>query len=164
MTLIWIESIYCYYIISFQIKFIRGDVYTNATVSSISELISYIITGFILNKLGIKKTVCLLGLSSLIGMLYIILVNTNDQYWLATFILAARFGVAGQASVAYIATFQLFAVDIVSTSFGICNILARICCIFAPYVAEMKPDLISQLTFVVVVIIAMIASVGIIDP
>ena len=43
----------------------------------------------------------------------------------------------------YVGTYSLFPLDIVGTSFGICNILARTSTIFAPFVTEMKPDKIS---------------------
>ena len=42
--------------------------------------------------------------------------------------------------------------------------VARIGSIFAPYIAELKPEAISEWTFVVVCVIALLASINIIDP
>lgn len=46
----------------------------------------------------------------------------------------------------------------VGTSFGVCNIVARIATIFAPRVAEMKPESISYWIFIVVIGMAFLMS------
>ena len=45
---------------------------------------------------------------------------------------------------------------VVATSFGVCNVFGRIAGIFAPYVAELKPESISKYVFISMVSVAMV--------
>jgi len=78
--------------------------------------------------------------------------------------LACKFGISCAKSTAYLANYSIFPVTIVATAFGICNIVARVSTIFAPFVAELKPDSISQTVFVCIMSLATLTSLAIIEP
>ena len=73
-------------------------------------------------------------------------------------ILGAKMGVSVAFVVSYVGNYSLFPASIVGTTMGICNIFSRISTIFAPYVAEVKPDTVSQIIFCIIMLAALIAS------
>jgi MFS family permease len=156
MTMIWASSSFCYYLISYQLKYIKGNIFVNGMISSTSEIIAYIVSSFVLRQFGIRNTFLISFAISLIGMVAI--TQTTNEVLLACFILTCKFGISQAFNVAYIGNLMLFPTDVVTSSFGICNIFARISTILAPFVAEIKPEMISYQVFNVVVFVAMIAS------
>ena len=74
-------------------------------------------------------------------------------------VLGAKFGVSQAFVVSYVGNYALFPASIVGTTMGICNIFSRVSTIFAPYVAEMDPEYVSQIIFCVFMLIALIASI-----
>ena len=38
MILVWLSASFCYYLISYQLKYLRGDIFVNGLTSSVSEL------------------------------------------------------------------------------------------------------------------------------
>ena len=52
----WISTSFDYYEIMFFLKYIPGNIYTNTSISNISELIAYVASGFIADRLGIKAS------------------------------------------------------------------------------------------------------------
>jgi len=45
MVLSWSASSFCFYILSFYLKYIPGDIYINTIIVSVADLISSIVTG-----------------------------------------------------------------------------------------------------------------------
>jgi len=64
-------------------------------------------------------------------------------------ILGAKFGVSQAFNICYASNIMLFPVSIVASVFGACNVFSRIATVLAPYVAEIKPEVISEWVFVV---------------
>ena len=63
--------------------------------------------------------------------------------------MGAKFGIAACFNLVYVANQHLFPLIAVATSFGVCNVVSRIVTIFAPDVAEMKPETISMWSFII---------------
>ena len=40
MILVWLSASFCYYLISYQLKYLKGDIFTNGIVSSVSEILA----------------------------------------------------------------------------------------------------------------------------
>ena len=136
MVMIWLSASFGYYLISYQLKYIRGDIYLNGIVSSTSELFAYGLSGWLLQKLGIKKTLSFAYAVAMVGMFSLIATTTDNKFWLSLFILGSKFGVSAAFNVAYVGNYALFPVNMVATTMGICNIVSRVATIFAPYIAE----------------------------
>ena len=72
--------------------------------------------------------------------------------------ICCKFGTTVNTDAAYLTNYQLFPVSIVATVFGICNIFARIATMFTPYIAELKPDSISQVMFICLMMVGWVAN------
>ena len=51
---LWIASSFDFYLISFQLKYIKGDFFINTIVATIVEIPASIFSGIIYSKLGIR--------------------------------------------------------------------------------------------------------------
>ena len=94
ISFVWVSASFCYYLISFQLKYIHGDIYINTIVSSSSEVVSYGTSGVILGYLGMKNTLTGSLIMAMCGMLCLILVKEKTQLFLAFFILFSKFGIS----------------------------------------------------------------------
>jgi hypothetical protein len=54
MVVLWIVSSVDYYLITFFLKYIPGNIYVNTSVASISELVAYTCSGLVFKFLGGK--------------------------------------------------------------------------------------------------------------
>merc|ERR1712224_806417 len=102
---------------------------------------------------------------SSLGMILISYLDTADNIPLSAFcILLSKLGVSSAINMMYTANVQLFPVTIIATSFGITNFFTRTFTIFAPYVAELKPVMISQITFYGLNLLALVATLVLRQP
>ena len=70
---LWIIATFNYYLVYFQIKYMKGDFFLNTLVSSLTELTAYAVSGFILHSLGIKLSYLISFLITILGAsLYLI--------------------------------------------------------------------------------------------
>ena len=133
-------------------------------MSSSSEVLSYSFAGLLFEKAGLKFTFILAYFVSFGGMFALILYKGDAKIVFCLLVLGSKFGVAIVFNLAYLANYNLFPVIILTTTYGICNVFARFLTIVAPYIAELKPESISQIVFCVVIAMSFIASMFIIDP
>ena len=139
MVVVWIASSFDYYLLNFQMKNIKGNIFLNTFASAISELPAIIISGFMYKKLGIKITLfSWFTLSFLGGICLLILGNSNEDL-IPIFILLSKAGVTATFNMCYLANAQIFPAIFAGTAFGICNIGAKLTTILAPLMAEMVP-------------------------
>ena len=164
MIMVWISASFGYYLISYQLKYVRGDFYVNNVTSQVTEIFATVVSGLVFKYLGINKTILLSYSLSLAGMLSLTFSTTNDQAWLSLFILGAKYGTCQLFNISYIGNTHLFPIVVVATSYGTCNIFARGSSILAPYIAEMKPDSISQWCFSILMIVGLVVTSIIRDP
>ena len=159
MTIIWMTNSFCYYLISYQQKYLNGNLFVNISLSSIAEPIAYLSSGYLRHKTSLKVVFVFAYIISSLGMILLTFVDTSSVSLLAFFILLSKYGLAFSMNMEYIANVQLFPITIVGTSFGITNFFARSLTIFAPYAAEIKPLEISQFIYFVLNLSALIAAV-----
>lgn len=165
MVMIWVSSSFCYYLISYQLKYIKGNIYINGIISAVSEIAAYLTSGLLAAKFGMKPTLILSYLIGMLGMVALIFYNpTGDnvnQFLVSIMILGSKFGVSQAFNIAYIGNVMLFPTTIVASTYGICNIFSRVSTIFAPYIAEIEPITVSQWIFVGTCMMAFAASLSI---
>ena len=75
---VWLSASFCYYTITFQLKYIQGDKYTNGIVSSISECCAYCFSGIIFKFIGLKGTLIISYVIAITGMLSLILFQPQN--------------------------------------------------------------------------------------
>ena len=78
---------------------------------------------------------------SIAGMGGLMLYQTNgtSNALFSLFVLGAKFGISSAFNLVYLGNNLLFPISIKATSYGICNFVARLFTIGAPFFAELKP-------------------------
>ena len=61
-AIIWCALIVNYYIVAFYLKYFPGDIFQNSFTMAFSDVVSYLISGFVLKRFGLTLSVivCLL--------------------------------------------------------------------------------------------------------
>ena len=72
MTLVWLSASFGYYLISYQLKYLKGDMFSNGIVSSISEIMAVMMSGIFLTFLGYKRTLAISYIIAFTGMLFLL--------------------------------------------------------------------------------------------
>ena len=94
---------------------------------------------------------------SIVGMVLLREINTQNNFLISCFVLGSKFGIACTFNMAFAGNLLLFPVSVVITTYGVCNLFARLATILAPYVAELDPR-VSEWTFVAVATIALVST------
>jgi MFS family permease len=138
MIVLWSVSSLDYYLITFFMKYVPGDLYVNTSVSAISEIIAYIFSGFVYKAFGGKKAFIIsYGIAAVGGFLIASMPNSSG-YLIAFYVLLAKFGISFAFNLVYLVTPTLFPTVLTTTAFGICGIFARFATILSPILAELK--------------------------
>ena len=139
MIAVWIASSFDYYLLNFQMKNIKGNIFLNTFSSSISELPAIIISGFMYKKIGLKTTLVFWFLVSFLGGICLLILGNSNENLIPVFVLFSKAGVTATFNMCYLANAQIFPAIFAGTAFGICNIGAKTTTILAPLLAEVKP-------------------------
>ena len=59
MNIAWSASSFTYYMIGFYVKYIPGDIFQNVIISSVSDSLACLISGFMALVIGSKNTLLL---------------------------------------------------------------------------------------------------------
>ena len=98
MVCIWVSSSFCYYLISYQLKYIKGNIYINGIISSLSEIVAYLTSGFLTEKFGMKNTLIGAYLIGIIGMVSLVFYDPEgddvNQLLVSVMVLGSKFGVS----------------------------------------------------------------------
>ena len=93
MSLNWIGSSFDYYLISFYMKYVPGNIFINTAVSSFSELTAYIFSAFAMSRLGFKLSFMIGFALAAVGGFCIALCDPKGAA-IAIFVLIAKAGIA----------------------------------------------------------------------
>ena len=99
----WTASSFNYYLMTFFLKYIPGNIYTNTAIANASEILAYAASGYLMNIMGIKIsyftgfTVATAG-----GLLLIFFFGMTKI--MPVFILLAKFGVSFAFNISYLGT------------------------------------------------------------
>ena len=137
MIILWSVSSLDYYLITFFMKYIPGNLYVNTSIATVSEILAYICAGFVYNAFGGKKAFIISFALSATGGFLIAFIPGATEYLIALFVLLAKFGISFAFQLVYFIMPTLFPVEITATAFGICNIFARFSTILSPILAEL---------------------------
>lgn len=145
MAYMWAATSFTYYMISFQLKYLPGNVYNNSLASGLSEMVAIAIAGFMYSKLGLKVSFTILYLMSFAGGMCVLFIGSSDSgasgIWMPIFVVLAKFGISGAFVLLYVSTTDVFPTLFCATALGFCNFFARILTILAPEIAERDPPL-----------------------
>lgn len=133
----WVTGIFAYYNIYFQLKYFKGDIFTNVIIAGSAEMGANLITGIILTKMGVKSTYLLSYFVGVSCSLIMTIIGPEHDHLLPFLLLGSFYGYCSVVLVNWIATPSLFPVIYTSSIQGTCNLLARMATILAPQVAEL---------------------------
>ena len=72
MMMVWASASFGYYLIGYDLKYIRGNKYINGIISSSSECVAFLLAGYLLKKIGVKLTLVGSYIIGLLGMVTLI--------------------------------------------------------------------------------------------
>ena len=103
------------------------QVYMSGITASLAEIFAYILSACLYARLGLKQMLLYFNLLSAFGGIVILIYGLQHQesFMFPCLIMLARFGVSAAFNAVFIGHDSLFPVLFASTSFGICNFLAR---------------------------------------
>ena len=137
MTVFWTSSSFNYYLITFFLKYIPGNIFVNTSLSAIAEISAYICSSFLMKAVGPKISfMCSFALGAVGGILLALFFYSTDVV-IAVCVLFAKFGISFAFNISYLATPQMFPVELCGTAFGVCNVFARFSTVLSPLVAEL---------------------------
>lgn len=108
----------------------------NTIISSSSEVPAYFFSAALYQKFGIKVTLVTLYAIAIVGSITYMTVDTEEDIFIAVMVSFTKFGISGAFSIAYLGNAVLFPAIFMATTFGFCNLVARIIASLSPMVAE----------------------------
>ena len=135
MGLMWINVQMSYWIMSFEMKYLAGNIYDNLITSSVADIIGTFVSLILYEKFGMKQSflICL-SLSILGGLM--MLNWRNSSTWMPLFLFFAKLGSASTFNLCFISNTDIFPTLFTTTALGICDFSAKILSIGAPQIAE----------------------------
>ena len=86
--MIWMTTLVAYFLIAFELKYLKGDIYMNACVACVAEVIGKLSASPMLIKMGLKPLFFFSFSVAMVGTVGL----AFFPGWTATFILITRFG------------------------------------------------------------------------
>ena len=141
-TLIWSTGFFNYYMLNFEMKYIKGNVYVNNMASGISELVSLTMPFCFLEKFGIKLFLLMSLMAIIIGGVFMIYSTEYSYSWgIAFWVLIAKAGASISMNVCQLFPSIVFPSHLRARAYGVVELCARIVLIGAPLVAELREPL-----------------------
>ncbi|XP_041369552.1 organic cation transporter protein-like [Gigantopelta aegis] len=137
----WLAINIIYYGLGLNVSNLSGNVYLNFVISSLVELVAYIILIFIMDKTGRKKLYLvsmLLGGIACLATVFPVMYGTKAHTWVTvTLSMVGKFGASAAFGVIYVFSAELFPTVIRQSGIGACSIFEGIGGMVAPYIADL---------------------------
>lgn len=136
-TCIWIVASCNYYLLYFQVKYLKGDIFSNMTAIGLSEMLSETICGITTQRIGTKRAyLTYFALMASGALLYLTLGYAYEPIIPYLFLFTA-FGSSSACVVNWLTNPKLFPVVYTSSTLGIFSFFARLSNILSTQIAEM---------------------------
>merc|ERR1712151_1199910 len=99
----WSASSFNYYVITFLLKYIPGNIYVNTVVSTTSEVVANMMSGYLMKTMGIKSSMVVAFVCATTGGVLMICFYDYANA-MAGFVLLAKFGISTAFNNVYLAT------------------------------------------------------------
>lgn len=146
---IWIASSFNIYLLNYTQKYLPGNIFKNVLYSSLADLPVCVVGGLVYHSLGIRIALSGSYLTAMIGSITLVLFSEANPDIVPVMITFARSGIKATFDICYLANGTLFPAIFAGTSFGLCNMGAKIATIMSPMLAEVPPP-VPMITFTVV--------------
>ena len=127
MSFVWLTTAFGYYLILSLINTF-SDIYVTGLTSSGSEMIAYVVSGLVYERIGPKLSLIISFAISAIGGIMILSwgLKHQDSPVFFVFFLLAKFGISCTFNINYTANSFFFPTLFAATAIGICNFGARL--------------------------------------
>lgn len=133
--ILWTTAFFDYYMLSFVIKYIPGNMHVNNIASGSAELLSLFFPLFYLERFGIKLALLMALVCQILGGLFIMM--TEQGMINAVFVLCAKAGASITMNVCQLYPSLVFPAHLRTKAYGIVELAARLLLIACPLVVEM---------------------------
>lgn len=125
MPFLWFSSVTQYFGINFSYDRLDGDPYINGTVAGCTEIVAYIVIGYIADCIGRKPSIIVFFAVGGVGSIVYCFVYGNQ---IPSYIMLslARFGAASVFQFVYVLNAEIFPTAYRTTMFGISNTFGRV--------------------------------------
>ena len=138
MSIIWLATSFGYYLILSLINTF-DKVYVSGLTSSASEMIAYVLSGLLYERIGVKLSFIIAFSISAFGGILILSwgLQHESSIWFFVCFLLTKFGVTCTFNINFVANSYFFPTLFAATALGVCNFLARLASAFSYLVSEM---------------------------
>ena len=153
---IWSSIKFNFYLILFKLKTFPGSIYQNSVSFAIADLLAYFSSGLILGKISSNRTLRLAFVVSIGGCLvYESLLRIDSLTFI--FIMIWRFGNSIGFNTVYNCHNRYFPVEMLTSTFGLVNLVSHLYSISAPLAAELQEPY-AMLIFLINCVAALVAT------
>ena len=89
MTVFWTASSFCYYLMSFYLKYIPGNIYLNVCLACMASIVGHCCSGFVMKAFGIKLAFVISYVLAGAGGLFLVMFFSASDTLIAVFVLFA---------------------------------------------------------------------------
>jgi hypothetical protein len=132
MTALFIACQFNYYLTTFYIKYLPGNIFVSQITVATCEISFFLVSYKLFHRLGLRRSLFMGFAFSVIGSIPLILFKDADSEATPAMLLLARVGIAYILNISYLGFSMLFPPIFAQTTFGFSKLLARIATIFAP--------------------------------
>ena len=137
MMLLWCVTSMVYYGLALNVKHLGGSLYVNFILGSLIELPSFVVTQFLLSRLGRRLSLfCLLlsGSFSCFLCMFLQLQGGHNVTAISMTALAGRFCISASYAVLYVYSAELFPTVVRNAGMGVSSLSARVGGMVAPFI------------------------------
>lgn len=159
MVVCWMSTTFMYYLVIFFVKYLPGNIYTNQIVSGLSAF-SYLAAPFMARKYDNKKIMLIGYVVSLVFLVIMIIfqsITINEILYSFIFFLF-KCGVTLVWLSLFVIHMDMFEIQFIASSYGICNLVSRLVTLAAPIVAEMDERIWPLLIMLILNVMALVAT------
>lgn len=125
----------CYTTLSFQVKYLPGDIFDNLLTTGISEIFATFATGYAYTYLGTTHGFTVSYASAIIGVFGLLFLGYSYPSFVPVFLFLLRVGLNMGINLFGFMNVNVFPTVFTASAIGICNFFARLATIFAPQIA-----------------------------
>ena len=104
MAVFWTCGSFNYYIMTFYLKYIPGNIFVNTSLASIAELCAYFGSSAVMGAFGPKLSYMISFVLAAAGGIFMVIFFNADDVLIAVFVLFAKFGISFVFNLSYLAT------------------------------------------------------------
>jgi len=143
MIISWFVNSHVYYGLSLNVKNLGGNMYVNFILAGLVEIPSYILTVFLLNWSGRRKSLFYFMIGAA-GSCYVCMKLQQQEHtnlaWLSASAMFGKFCISASFAVVYVYAAELFPTVIRNVGMGVATVASRIGGILCPFVVLMGEE------------------------